>query len=156
MPRSVHTLLQQSTRCLRVIAVCVGSCLLSNRCCAQGRLNDSSVVLTFNASLSAHTPSSPIQLSALLLLLMLFPCLPWYCCCKLSKFSNVSVVLTFNASLSAHAPSSPISLSDLLLLMSLFALILLLQTFQVQCFQCCVGLQCLAQCTCSFFINFIV
>ena len=76
------------------------------------RSSVTSVVLTFNASLSACAPS----------FLMLFPIFVFdvesialfdahfFLSCTLPRYSTVSVVLTFNASLSARAPSSLIML----------------------------------------------
>ena len=79
-------------------------------CCTLVKFSLVSVVLTFNASLSARTPSTPILLPALFDSLKSFPCVALSCCCYIPfMLSADSAVLTFNASPIKHAPSTPIS-----------------------------------------------
>ena len=83
--------------------------------------------------------------------LHMWPFLELFCCRTQHRLSVSSVVLTFNASLNARAPPSLIEFSacHCCLCQLLLVVKLLLRTPQVQWRQCCVGLQCLAQCTCS-------
>ena len=91
----------------------------------------------------------------LIMLLRLNPraCFAFFCCGYTpARFSDVSVVLVFSASPSAHAPLSPISSSVFVVMVraTLNFVLSLLRANQFQCFQSCVGLQCLAQSACSF------
>ena len=87
------------------------------------------------------------------------------CVCSPYTLSDVNVVLTFNTSLNERAPSSPISLPAFVVVHQLACFIVSIDcipstqvpkllaclfTSQIECCQCCVDLQCITQCTCSF------
>ena len=132
--------------------------------CSHSRSSVVSVVLVFNASISALAPSAPMLFPACWCLLLAMAAI--YASSTLSSyspcsFSVLSVVLIFNASLSALAPFIPMLLTACLCLLLAKSAIhpsctFFLLTFQIQFLECCVDLQCLAQCDCSFITNLVV
>ena len=95
---------------LRLILVAI---VFAFFCCSLARFSAVSVVLTFNASLSARAPSSPILLPVwwYVVRVVLFAWSSLNRLCVHFSFRTVSVVLTFKTSLSARDPSAPTWLS---------------------------------------------
>ena len=153
--------------CPLFIGVCCWQCLqfINLSFCSLPRFSDWSVVFVFNASHSALAPSSRISLS-----------ICWCCLLAISAIHPSSTLFFAHLSDSAievlclssmprsvllllHRQSRCLLVWCLLLEMacnsSIFITFFLL-TFQLQYCQCCVGLQCLAQCSCSFITDFVV
>ena len=155
----MHTLLHSPSCCLFCSLLLNKSCLYLNRVVfAPLRVSATSVVLTFKASLSAHVPVSLNLFAVYRFLVSRLDSVLSCCCYAPSRSSVLSVALTFNASPSARTPSPSISLPVFVISVisvSILLIVMLLLTSEVQYFQCCVDLQCLAQCTCSFSVDFI-
>ena len=104
--------------------------------CSRSRSSDWSVVLVFNASLSALAPSAPILLPVCCCLLLAMSVIhppSSFSSCEHLRLSDWSVVFVFNASLSAFAPSSPISFPVCYCLFVVFNPSIFLAFFLITC-----------------------